>query len=389
MAQGFVKSLNLFESQDGASAAGILNNLGGPGISTDIALFANNLETRSVVPFDDMQITKPAYGKGEVYEGLPGQVASAFTDWYLPDIPELNGIVPFSNDSLIYVIPNEGGRNWYRVGGTNGLDKFKLYPYNTVTKVTSSTAAGWDQFENLIDKNFYRNDPVTFQNLTSFSYDRPLLNDGSGSRSAGSGVGTADSGNEESTGFRNTTFLKSGSIDQYTDNIQQAVDLYYYKESRSIVSYKDVNLNRLFEMNGSVDIANDAEIAFSPSTRDTMPGLFIVAHGDSKRAFSDTFNPWTQTQPAEITFPGGGVHPADSTNTIDAIRLVPNDVSGNPIAESAAMFTVILNGPAPTLATSNTSHITSSTPTLIKDTWTHKMKVKVNGETFFILLKQS
>jgi len=61
MAQGFVKALNLFESQDGDSAKGVLNNLAGAGIATDIALFANNLRTFNFVNYTNFVASANAY----------------------------------------------------------------------------------------------------------------------------------------------------------------------------------------------------------------------------------------------------------------------------------------------------------------------------------------
>ena len=49
MAQGYVKSLNLLES-DSASDAGILENIGGAGIVADMQLLSGNLSRVSTVP---------------------------------------------------------------------------------------------------------------------------------------------------------------------------------------------------------------------------------------------------------------------------------------------------------------------------------------------------
>ena len=42
MAQGFVRDLNLIESDTGTLDRGILDNLGGPNITTDLLLFDGN-----------------------------------------------------------------------------------------------------------------------------------------------------------------------------------------------------------------------------------------------------------------------------------------------------------------------------------------------------------
>ena len=161
MAIGFAKDANLFESQDGQSATGIMNNLAGAGISDDIALFANNLRT----------VTEINYGSGE---GNGNYTASAQA-YYSPDEqyyttgtpdssltyivipPATSGYVPFTNDSVIYTLNSIGEKVYHIVGDSNNTERFRLYEYDNVSKVKGALR-NWSFFYNLEVKKFFRLD---------------------------------------------------------------------------------------------------------------------------------------------------------------------------------------------------------------------------------------
>lgn len=521
MAQGFVKALNLFESQDGNSARGILNNLAGAGIATDVALFANNLRTFNFLDFTNYLASKVPYPvEGEefylnvnpelntdgdfdnnpanswllsdpvqdlisytisggvaniqtssssiagitngaaIYQHLNVEVGQTYTTTinrkllnlpvngdgvvtvYIYDAPgfstqntaqQINvgynsfeftptaetitlaihvyggdasiddistkitnvqdpadfdyivipttetGKVPFANNTRIYLFDNNEDRVVYEAFNSNALDRFQLK--KVISNVVQPDVSSWDEFNSLERKQFYVDAPVTFENLNSFSISRPELNDGSGGSGENSTVGSGDLGDLDTATSAAvvpttaTTFLKSPDAGQQ-DDIDGAVDTFYYKESRTIVTYKDNYFDRLFEVNGAVYIANDSEIEFNDTNKNSMPGLFIVSHGEAVRAFSDTNNPWS-VRANEVLNPAA----TDGATTIPVIETVVTP-------ESAAVLNLIFNGPEPHIYSSNSNVLRiTATPTVnVQNTWTHKMPVTVNGETFYLLM---
>ena len=527
MAQGFVQSLNLFESQDGDSARGILNNLAGAGIATDVSLFANNLRTFNFVSYTDfvasaepypvqgeqfysnvnpelntdgdfdnnpidswlqynpnqdligtvtvsggkVDISTSSQSAGDIENGFalyqhvtvtPGETytvelnrrlleeptngvatvsvkvfdAPGFTSLnteqtmnvgfntfnftptaatvtfaihvvggdasiddvstklqitldpadfdYLVIPSTVNGAVPLSNGTRLYQIDDDGTtRLDYEVVDSNALDRFRLK--RVIGGVVQSSVSAFDEFYNKTNKTFYIELPVTFQNLTSFSVSREELNDGSGGSgetTQGEGVGTLEdldneTGADAGAPATNITFLKTNDLAELQGEIDAAVDTFYYKEGRTIVAYKDNYFDRLIELNGVMYIANDTDIPYNDDNKNTMPGLFIVAHGEAVRAFSDTNNPWDT---GNLTT--GIIHPVDSTITIDAITTV------EPV-ESAAVLNLIYEGPNPTLYTTESTNIVTTPAFNVQNNWTHKMPATINGQPFFLLLSEN
>lgn len=521
MAQGFVKALNLFESQDGDSAKGVLNNLAGAGIATDIALFANNLRTFNFVNYTNFVASANAYpvnneefydnvnpelntngtfltdtewlkynpnldliseqlGGGRldisvssqsagdiengfaVYQHLdvtPGQEYSIQINRILleepvngvgtatvkifdaPGFSNLNtdeavgvgfntfdftptastvtfaihvvggdasfddvstklkitldpadfdylviprtevGVVPLANGTEIYQIDDDGNnRIFYKVVDSNALDRFRLK--KIIDGVVQPTVATFDHFYEKVNKTFYIDLPVTFENMTSFSVTREELNDGSGGTgesTGGDGGGTDQTGEDSESSIlappTNLTFLKTNDLGTLQGEIDSAVDTFYYKESRTIVSYKDNYFNRLIELNGVMYIANDSDVQYNDANKNTMPGLFIVSHGEAVRAFSDTNNPWDTNLTLPITDYQG------SSLSIPAITTVED-------TESASVLNLIFEGPNPALYTTEPANIktVSGADINVQENFTHKMPVTINGQPFFLLL---
>jgi hypothetical protein len=380
MALGFARDNNLLESQDPASAAGILNNLGGVGIADDIRLFAGNLSFEDEFDYGADAYTASANEFAENDEvfyttGIPD---STFTYVVIPKTAL--GRVPYSNDTILYTLNSSSQRVYHIVGDSNGVDRFRLYEYSGGTK---GPVRNWSSFYDLEVKKFFRPEPVYFENITNFSKDRVTLNDGTG------GIINTWNNQENEEGLNaerdqsfEVTFLKSTTASEFATQVENSLDTLLYKKSRNLVSYKSNAFDRLIEFGGPVHIVNPNNIplpteANSFANNDIMPGLFIYGGEPPQvlRAFSDTRNPWVE----DNSFTG-------SDNTSRAV--IKTGVSN----QSARVLNLIWKE-SPKILVTTTSGANQSTRTILNNVpvdaasnWTHKAKITVNGEDYYLLL---
>lgn len=378
MALGFAQDNNLLESQDPNSAAGILNNLGGVGISDDVRLFAGNLSYEHEFDYGANNLTASANAFAEPDEvfytaGVPD---SALTYIVIPTATL--GTVPYSNDTILYTRTASNQKVYHIVGDSNGVDRFRLYEYSGGTK---GPVRNWSFFYNLETKKFFRPDPVYFNNITNFSRDRISINDGTG------GISNPWDNQENQEGLSaerdqsfEVTFLKSQTASQFSVDIQDALDTLLYKKSRNLVSYKSNAFDRLIEFGGPTHIVNPNNIplptaANQNANSDIMPGLYIYGGTPPQvlRAFSDTRNPWVE----DNSFTG-------SDNTSRAV--IKTAVSN----QSARVLNLIWKESPKILVTTSTganqSTRTIPSPIQAAPNWTHKAKITVNGEDYYLLL---
>jgi len=370
MAIGFAKTSNLFESQDSNSATKIFNNLAGEGISSDIALFTNNLRTVTELDYTNFKASAQSFpSPDEVFYTVGNAAAYEFIVIPSSDF----GKVPFSNNSIIYVVQNNSIKTSYIVDDSNGIDRFRLYAWNGTTK---GAVASWDDFKDLATKKFFRPDPVTFANITNYSKDRITMNDESTSlENPYSLPEELQTSNRDRS--QQVTFLKTLTPQSLNSRIDSAIESFQYKESRSILTHRKAILNKLLNVGGTLQIANDAGLVLgTTATNDTMPGLYIMADGVKERAFSDTNNPWVV-----------GTEDLISYDTDDTVLATESFIKTASTTQDAQVFNLLYKGPNPHIITTNASGVrTTNGSKVVDSTWTHKAKVEINGEAYYILL---
>jgi hypothetical protein len=372
MAIGFAKTSNLFESQDSNSATKIFNNLAGEGISSDIALFTNNLGTVTELDFTNFKASLQSFPSSDEVFYTTGDA----TSYEYIVIPASDfGKVPLSNGSIVYVIQNppSSNRTYYIADDGNGIDRFKLYEWDGAIK---GAVASWGNFKNLQNKTFFRSDPVTFANMTNYSKDRITMNDESTSLENPYTLSEESSGNERDRS-QQVTFLKVLSPESLVGSTDAALDSFLYKESKNILSHKKNVLNKLLTVNAPVQITNDDGLVLGVTAdNDTMPGLYIMADGVKARAFSDTTNPWVV-----------GTEDLSSYDTGDTVLATESFIKTASSTQDAMVLNLIYKGPNPHVITTNASGVrTTNGAKVVNSTWTHKAKVEINGEAYYLLL---
>ena len=244
MAQGFVRDLNLIESDTGTLDRGILDNLGGPNITTDLLLFDGNTKFISKI-----QSAHYSYDSSADVITVSGEGKVAFSD---------GTKISFEDAPTEFI---------YEVHSSNGIDKFRIR--NSLGQVVAPVG------------DLRRNDTVTAENLSNLSVKRLETNP-----SASTGVSDDDGASD--------LFNQYSSASQI-DYINSQLALYYYKRERIPLTFEDSTFDQRVNFRGSVMIVdNDATVSTQPNP--TTPGLFIVDASNpgagATRAFSDASNPW-------------------------------------------------------------------------------------------------
>ena len=378
MALGFARDNNLLESQDPSSAAGILNNLGGVGIADDIKLFAGNLSFEHEFDYgaDGYTASANQFPENDEVFYTTGVPDSTFTYIVIPTTAL--GRVPYSNDTILYTFNSTNQKVYHIVGDSNGVDRFRLYQYSGGTK---GPVRDWSFFYDLETKKFFRPEPVYFENITNFSKDRPSLNDGTGGiPNSWDNVSNQEGLSEERDQRFEVTFLKSTTASEFSTQLANSLDTLLYKKSRNLVSYKANSFDRLIEFGGPVHIVNPNNIPLPTqlndfANNDIMPGLFIYGGVPPQvlRAFSDTRNPWVEDASFSMF---------DNTSRAVIKTAVSN--------QSARVLNLIWKETPEILVTTtsgaNQSTRTIDSPIQAAPNWTHKAKITVNGEDYYLLL---
>lgn len=338
MAQGFVKTLNLSES-DPVSDENIFNNLAGAGIVEDVRLFAGNSQKKSVVPWGASNVAD-----GEIYWEMDDD------NWvYIKRKGENEGTVPFSNRTRLII---DGSRN-YIVSDSDSFTRFKIRNLDNNSVITDAIEGS----------DLIREDIVTFSNMNFMNLDRLETIVDSG-QEAGGGSDTLSTDNGVDTSL--TDIYSIGENFQLADN---ALALYFYKKSRIPRTYEESIFDKRIVFDGAIRITN-TEGVIPVQGESTAPGLYIVSGSSAVRAFSDTSNPWYQEDAAQ-NLPNGSGLATDATRAQVASLTVEDPNFRNP--NSATFGVVTESGSIAHNASTNRIY---------------KMKVRVNGEDFYILLKQ-
>ena len=273
MAQGFVRDLNLIESDTGTLDRGILDNLGGPNITTDLLLFDGNTKFISKI-----QSAHYSYDSSADVITVSGEGKVAFSD---------GTKISFEDEPTEFI---------YEVHSSNGVDKFRIR--NSLGQVVAPVG------------DLRRNDTVTAENLSNLSVKRLETNP-----SASTGVSDDDGASD--------LFNQYSSASQI-DYINSQLALYYYKRERIPLTFEDSTFDQRVNFRGSVMIVdNDATVSTQPNS--TTPGLFIVDASNpgagATRAFSDASNPWDDSV-------NGVLSTTEANSQPNTLKLNPS--SGNP-----------------------------------------------------------
>ena len=215
---------------------------------------------------------------------------------------------------------------------SNGENKFKL----STTPSTSDTGINTISITGTASTNifnFTRSDVVTKENILNLIDPRSLQDNNFG------------------------TIRDNLSIISAFDTVQENVENSKFFISRKYKGNADTTADRDIKVEGVVNV-NDP-VRFNDSVADLSdaksPGVFI----NSTRAFSSDNNPWDE------------LGSADGTGTLSTDSL---EVS---VAELSLVNSISIGGTSTNSETS--SNVTS---------FTHKLPVVINGETYSLLLKQ-
>jgi len=324
--QGFVKSGNLKENELDRQA---LNNLGTAPIADDISLFINNLKNESRLLVLD----------GE-YDRITGLITIVNTD---AEIAATRSAVYTNGDRVRIELEN----------GT--LIRDNLYIAQSDGEFTFGFATDEDlenQFIFTPTTNFVviRNNGVLLENIAKLG-----VLENTASFSTGLGTGTD---NNDST-------VAVDQEDTYANQFQEIyeyLDIAKFQAKSKFVNDEDVAADVDFTMEGMFTIRDPADLIRSEGVTANSPGLYItdptspVTKIQKIRAFSDTFNPWEDTVTALTT-----LSLDVTTGTLKLNQGI--EIQGiSPINESG---------------------------TVNNASFTHKIKVNIDGIDYFLCLNQT
>ena len=385
MAQGFVATSNLAESVTPTSDRNILDNLGGVNITQDILLFDGNQNFESKL--------KNIFSEGRedfiVFEDTTDNNHKTIRTNLI------DNKFAFSNGTRLSL---DGGLDLFPfvVVDSNGRDEFRIveftetYPYNSADY--EFPFAGAD-IPNLV---ITRKDEITIENVTNLSRPRLTLVDvadegedvGTGGDDNGDDSGDAGLGGLGTEGV--SMFDNVGTYDQI-DYVASAIGRLTAKKSRSILTDRSSFFSENLRFKGTLRLTNDGQNQIYNNGQGA-PGLFIynTATGQEIRAFSGSDNPWEE---ALVTFEGSTQKNAlKTTSAKSQITNLVLDPDGGGSGNSSRGF-------RPKLIKKNDSgtvvdailHIDGNAPSsqqITQGEYTHKVPVTINGEQFFMLVKE-
>ena len=320
--QGFVKSGNLRENEQDRQA---LNNLGEAPIADDIALFINNSLNKSELII-----------RVEEYDKVTGIIT--IDNRNAQEQAERSAI--FTNGDPVSIQNLQGG--------TIRADLFVARSDGDLSFGFASDQALEDDFFFFPETDFkvVRPDAVTLNNIVSLG----LTSESS----------DATAGIDDESGGQVTQSLET--IENYNDafnDIYSYLDVSKYLAKRKFVEDEDVATDDDFRMEGTFTIRDPSDTIISEGVSATSPGLYItnpsspVNNIQRIRAFSDTKNPWEDTGTALAT---------------DAVSAQTGDLKLNQGLKVSGITK------------------TNSTGNVDSNTFTHKLKVRIDGIDYFLCL---
>lgn len=253
--RGYISNFNFSESSTSDSDRRILDNLAGAGISSDIALFSNNLRNQSIISSDDYTVEN-------------NQI-----------ILTNDFVLPYANNTIVTY-----GENRYIVKNSNLLDRFQLFSADEPSILFEPS----EPYANIV-----RNDSVLFENIINLNPER--IQTKPDVISNNNNVDTFDP-------------YGAFSINESIEFIEQLSSLLDFKRTSAVLTDRDNLIRSQLSINGTVVVTN-IDSQGIPSTLpidDSSPGLFVNNGTSTIRAFSDSSQPWQQIS--------GGLS-TNSTNT--------------------------------------------------------------------------
>lgn len=303
-----------------------INNLGEAPIADDISLFINNLKNESRLEVKAAEF--------DVIEGTITIVNANAEESRLRSAVYTNGDRVRIEDTSGNII-----RNDLFVARSNGEDTFGFATDEELTNefIFNPTA------------NFVvvRNDAVTLANIRNLGVQPNTA-------SLSTGLGTGEGDSDQAVNLSDAYNLQFGEIYEY-------LDIAKFQADSKFVNDKNVAANVDFAMEGTFTIRDPSDTILSEGIGANSPGLYItdpnspVTNIQKIRAFSDTFNPWEDTVTALTT----------QSSSVTAGNLKLNQglrVQGvTPVSESG---------------------------TVNASTFTHKVKVQIDGIDYYLCLSQ-
>jgi hypothetical protein len=324
--QGFDKKLNLSEN---SSDRDVLNNLGISPIADDIALFMNNMRNTSEL----LVTTDKRFGNTIRFN------------------PLAQGFI-FTNGTKITAIDGNTTVGEYFVGNSNNINEFQLFSDVNLNAIVSSPPAG----DNI---RYVRSDAVTKEDIANLVRRRDLVVE----TQSNSQIIEPDNSVTASvyTSLRRVYNSLGGqipnSLSGYLREIETEFDTFGQKKEKSIINNKNFETDQKIIVTGSI-IISDPDNYNDNSANTAGPGLFILdtTTNQAKRAFSDNENIWS----------------VDGTDLVVDSEEV---VIGNLVLDDG--IRILRKDELPLI----------STETDLATSFTHFVKVTINGEDYSLCLK--
>ena len=249
----------------------------------------------------------------------------------------------FTNDDIVKVNPSVaiGGTTLftdteYFICNSNGETQFKLS--STPSRLGINTIIPSNVSSTGITINFLRKDEVTQGNIINFI--KPEIQDGGG---GGGGAGLGGDGDFD--------YLEGRGINDSFDRVFNISETSKFFIGQKYRSDQDRTTNNNLNYEGTISISDPVSLNVNSAglSNSKSPGVYI---GET-RAFSSDNNPWSEVSPALTT---------------DSIEVS--------VAELNFANNITIEGIAPNSATS-----------VLATSFTHKLPVVINGETYYLLLR--
>lgn len=355
--QGFVKSANLKENQLDRQA---LNNLGTAPIADDISLFINNQRN-----------TDSLFVNRNEYDSITDLITIVNDND--ADSEQRSGV--FTNGDRVsvseLVVQTDGNGDPVRdaegkliILGTGNLIFDDLFIARSDGETTFGLATDSElknRFSFTPATEYFtvvRKIPVNLENIALIA---PQQNNTNLNNEIDSDEGGGDSGASNNAPAQNGTRY----VDSF-NNIYEYLDIAKFQAKNKFVNDEDVAAGVDFAMEGTFTIKDPSDTILDTGITDNSPGLYItdptspVTNIQKIRAFSDIFNPWEQT-----------VEPQGNALTTQSA-----DVTAGTLRLNQGLD--ILN-----ITTLNNSGTVNNT------TFTHKIKINVDGVDYFLCLNKT
>lgn len=302
----------------------IINNLGESPIADDISLFFNNKRNTSTMVVSNSNVS----GNNLIFP---------------------NAQIVFSNYTPVSV-----NNTTYYVKNSNGIDTFQLSTKEDLSDTVSLPPVG----------TYIRNDEVTKVNITNLSRLRRSTD-----------VNKAEEDTRLSyLNTNNNILLDGGSTAlEILSKTELNLDVYRFKNQKAVMKTRNFIGKKILKTDGLYLIKDpdNRNVQAGALSDSAYPGLFIrdPLTGNNVRAFSTNEQPWTPMPSKEA--------PVYLETPSTAITI--GNLYFNNSTQSLGIDLSIKN---------NANFLTTLSTPLTTSSFTHKIAMKINGETFYLCLKK-